>query len=186
MVQGRGTRDPVRLQILLMARTFVKEGEIKEEMLRHVDMYNLLGDPALRLARPEGRIVLDAAERVRAGEMLDVQGTVPVSGTTAVTVTLETERDKSARPVAREDESPLERYARANDKTVCAVHVPVGPDGRFVAVLRVPKDTLAGRYVIKAFASGPEHCAVGFVRRTLEADAGRAPSAKPKARAGFH
>lgn len=175
---GRGGDDPVRAQILGLAAPFVPADEIERESPRHVDMYNLLGDPALRLARPEARVELDVEPEATAGEVMEVAGrvTLPVA---SVTLSLEVERGKTAREAAP-GETAVERYARANDPVVRAVVVPVGPDGRFEAELALPPGLPGGRYLLKAFAGSDDACAIGAAAvdvwgPSLDEPAARAP-----------
>jgi hypothetical protein len=157
MVKGRGGADPVRMQIVLLSRAFVSEAEMKREMPRHVDMYNLLGDPALRLARPDEAITIETPQRARAGAEFVVRGSLP-ERFKGVTLALETDREGMARPSGDPGETPLERYARANDKVLRQEILRV-KDGRFEAKLRAPKT--AGRYLLKAFAQDETSCAAG-------------------------
>ncbi len=153
----RDDGDPLRAEVRGLALPFVGARELEAECPRHVDMYNLLGDPALRLARPTGRVALEAPARAAPGAPLAVSGHAP--GARGVVVTLELARDR-LRP-APGPETDVERYARANDKVLWTELVRVGPDGRFTATLRVPDDA-AGPCFVRAFAAGEgERCAIG-------------------------
>lgn len=152
--------DPLRTEILLMANAFVDPDELRRELPRHVDMYNLLGDPALRLARP-GPLALEA--RIESGAV-QLSGSAP--GARGVTVTLETPRDRPARPVVA-GETPIERYARANDRVLATALVRVGPDGAFSATLPLPASSPGGVHVVKAFATGEGVAAAGAAMVTL-------------------
>lgn len=166
--------DPLRTEVLLMASAFVDPAELRRELPRHVDMYNLLGDPALRLARP-GPLALEA--RV-AGGVVQLSGSAP--GARGVTVTLETPRDRAARsPVA--GETPIERYARANDRVLATVIVRVGPDGAFSATVPLPASIVGGVHVVKAFATGDGVVAAGAAMVTLQATTAASPALAPPA-----
>lgn len=174
---AEGGDDPLRAEIMLLSAAFVAPGELRRELPRHVDMYNLLGDPALRLARPaplqlEARVV---------GGAVEVRGVAP-AGARGVTVTLEVTRDRSAR-AASPQETTLERYARANDKVLATAIVMAGPDGVFSARLPVPPGAPAGAHLVKAFATGETGSAAGATTCTLRgAPADRASSsARPAA-----
>lgn len=117
------------------------EGEIQTEMPRHVDMHNLLGDPALVLARPDDALTLEQLDPVPAGAELVVRGASGVPRQAVVTVTLATDRKQSAHPASVPGETPLERYARANDRVVATTLVRSDGQGRFEARLRVPEAT---------------------------------------------
>lgn len=141
--------DPIRREIVTMSMMFMPVEELKAEMPRHVDMYNLLGDPALRLRRPSREGTLEAA--LDDGAVV-VRGSIPAGGSTA-TVTLEVERERMARPTAPANETPLERYARANDRVLATAVVRV-TDGRFEARLKLPAGLLPRTHVVKAFVTG--------------------------------
>ncbi len=165
MVSGPQTAtasvDPIRLQILTMARAFLGGEAIDVEFPRHVDMYNLLGDPALVVARPEGEVALDLPAQATAGAPLTVRGRVAAGSARAVTVTLETERGTSARRDAPAGETPVEAYARANDRVVWTELASVNAAGEFEVALPLPRALAAGKYVVTAFAQGEGACALG-------------------------
>lgn len=135
---------------------------------QHLDLYNLLGDPATPMQYPASEVVFDPIQ----GELPD--GTLTVSGATpgvdagSALVTLETERDvilASLDPVDPEDPDPVvvaANWARAVDKTVVSVTVPV-TGGRFQAVLVPPEDLPVGTYYIKVYAEGNGVDSFGFV-----------------------
>lgn len=159
MVNGRPGPDPVRVQILMLAMALMGEEQLKREMPRHVDMYNLLGDPAMRLARPEGDVTFEGQLAASPGETLVVRGRTPARYR-ALTVSLETARASSARPTARPGESALERYARANDK-VLRQEIVLVREGAFEVRFDLPVDMTPGRYVLKGFAQDARTCATG-------------------------
>lgn len=166
--------DPLRAEITLLSSAFVAPDELRRELPRHVDMYNLLGDPALRLARPAPM----AVEARASGATVAVRGQAP-RGARIVTVTLEVPRDRSARP-AKADETTLERYARSNDRVLATALVPAGADGAFEATLTVPAGAAAGPHLVKAFAVGEGTSAAGATSCALAAPpptSTRAPAA---------
>lgn len=178
--------DPIRREIVTMSMMFMPVEELKAEMPRHVDMYNLLGDPALRLRRPSRAGTLEAAleEPAQDGSTtaapaptVVVRGEVPGAATTA-TVTLEVERERMARPTPPANETPLERYARANDRVLATAVVRV-TDGRFEARLPLPAGVLPRTHVVKAFVTGAgDACAALATTIDLK---GVAPVAPPPA-----
>jgi len=173
MAAGRpGVEDPLREEILTMSRMFVDPATIAREMPRHVDMYNLFGDPALVLARPDAAIAVEASPaEATAGDVVVVRGAVPSErlGAPAVTLTLEVPRDRTARPVPPDDEDPYQRYARANDKVVATRLVPV-ERGVFETTLHLPPGLVSGDYFVKVFAGAGDRCAVGAARVAVKAD----------------
>lgn len=166
----KDTGDPIRREILQLSLAIMPPSELKYELPRHVDMYNLLGDPALRLARPSREGALEA--RVD-GQRLVVRGKV-APGPRSVTVTLEVPRDQVARPAAP-GETPAERCVRTNDKVLRAAVARVAADGTFAVDL--PRPTGAGgRHVVKAFATDGG-CASLATTLDLPAPAGAPPAA---------
>jgi hypothetical protein len=129
---------------------------LEREMPRHVDMYNLLGDPATRLVRPGEAIELEAPGPLVPGQALRVAGRLP-AGLPGVTVTLEEPRD---RRVSATGEVDRLRFARANDRVLATALLRAGPDGRFAGELRVPAGA-RGRLHLKAFASAEGRSALG-------------------------
>ncbi len=135
----------------------------------HVRLYNLLGDPALRLAHP-GRF----EELTLRGRTLTGRAEGLVRGRAIVTI--ETERTGPARsaavlPVDGPDDPDLERkarinYAIANDPVLSRLEAPIAA-GRLA--LELPGDLPAGAAVIKVYAQGDDGAgrpadAVGAVR----------------------
>lgn len=146
---------------------------LEREMPRHVDMYNLLGDPATRLQRPDEPIALDDPGLLQGGEALTVSGRLP-AGYPGLTLTLEAPRDR--RPAAGPAEEPMRlRFARANDRVLATSLVRAGPDGRFSGTLRVPSDA-RGKLHLKAFACEGARSALGALVVTARSEHGaRAP-----------
>ncbi len=146
--------------------------EIKES---HLHLYNLLGDPALKLRLPGTLKVSLPPGGVAAGTRVDVE----VQGATAdaaYTATVETERVAVKAGIVtpdRLDEMPLDvafstmskNHAIANDKVLSTVN------GRFKSgneklTLTAPKQP--GRYVVKVLSVADRGVAVGHVRFTIQ------------------
>jgi hypothetical protein len=157
LVKGR-PKDALRRQLLAMATMFMKPEELDTEFPRHVDMYVLLGDPALRLARPEGRIQL---RTVREGQTLRVTGQSTLGVKMPLRVTLETDREAMAIPKGPQGETREQRYVRANDKVLSTELVVTDEQGRFSVVLRAGALKEGRVYLVKAFASDGKRSAVG-------------------------
>ncbi|MGE0708360.1 MAG: C25 family cysteine peptidase [Planctomycetota bacterium] len=161
LVRGRAG-DQLRLQLVGMASLFMKKEELQGEMPRHVDMYNLLGDPALVLARPEGSIDLSAGTHPPSSYGIKVRGFVSLERKMPVRVTFETPREATARP-PREGETPEERYGRANDKVLATELTVCDEKGQFEVYVRLPVEV--GRkhpvVLVKAFACDGKQSAQG-------------------------
>ena len=139
--------------------------QLAAERAEHVLLFNLLGDPLLRLRHPRA-IKLTVATTAAAGTLLSVAGSSPVNG--RGTVELIVPRDRlTFQPPAR-DEYPRsadglaefqETYRRANDHRLASVEVPVR-GGRFTAELRLPAEA-AGRCHVCVFVEGADDFALG-------------------------
>jgi Peptidase family C25 len=164
-----GTPDPSHQEVLTLSALFADPAETRAGMPRHVDMYNLLGDPALILAVPSQDVSLRTRDRAQAGDELVVRGRAP-RGTQELILTLEVSRDRMARPDPAPGETELERYLRANDRVVTRVVLTPGRSGNFNARLSLPAGARPGTYFVKAFAQGAEVCAVGARSVEVRAD----------------
>ena len=163
LVQGRqGKVDPIRDQVLTLAGAFVGEDVIQSEMPRHVDMYNLFGDPALQVAVPRKSIDLEGMVSAgRPSPDLFVRGRVRgLNGRVPVRITLEGPRDLDVRP-GHKGETRLERYARANEKVLRTELTGTAKDGTFEVVIKIPADRPAGKLILKAYAQDEDQSAVG-------------------------
>jgi len=165
LAQGRkGKADPIRDQVLTLAGAFVGEDVIQSEMPRHVDMYNLFGDPALKVAVPLKSIDLEATlSAARPDPDLFVTGRVRgLHGRVPVRITLEVQRDLDVRP-GHKGETRLERYARANEKVLRTELTGTAENGVFKAVIKLPADRPQGPLILKAYAQDKHQSAVGGI-----------------------
>lgn len=136
----------------------------------HVRLYNLLGDPALRIALPRRRLDHLAVAGRR------IEGRIDGMVTGTVTITIETERtaplqSRALRPVDGPDDPDLEakaahNYPIANDVVLAGLDAPVVA-GRFEATLAA--DPPAQAAIVKAYAVGTDDAgreidAIGAVR----------------------
>lgn len=124
------------------------------EREEHLFLYNLLGDPAMRLPLP-APIRLRATSAARAGGRLKVVGECEIEDGEAL-VELAQPRD-SARPNGYEAANRFE-VAEARVKTAA---------GRFEAELVVPKRLPPGTYVVRAFVEGVAGAAAGSRKVTV-------------------
>ena len=173
LVEAGGGPDVIRALIDALAladpKGRIPRGQHAALLAQHVYLYGLLGDPALRLARPSARIAdLEAAPR---REGWTVSGGVPGMARGTAVVTLEIPRARLPgpfEPVSPEDpqwrEAMKRNYARANDKVLAKARTAVR-DGRFRVVVPVPEPWQpdpAG-HLIKAIATDERTTAVGAV-----------------------
>ena len=136
---------------------------LEAERLEHLDLFNLLGDPLLRLPRLE-TVALAVTAQSGTGRTLAVTGRSTVDGTAAVE--LVPRRGRLAFAASRRrafDPSELAQYdaiyAQANNQKFATAQVKT-QDGRFVAELALPS-TAAGACEIRVFVEGQRACAAG-------------------------
>ncbi len=118
-------------------------GDLAEERAEHLLLFNLLGDPLLRLRYPR-ELELQVPAAAVAGEPLRVSGECDLEGEALVELVVRRDR-LTFKPESRGDyrASPetsaayQETYARANDARLCWQVVPV-ENGRFTAELETP------------------------------------------------
>lgn len=150
-------RDPSDLRKQADAMAAMIQGPQNLERMRKdvILHYNLLGDPALVLRRPAGRVAIEAAGEAKPGAKLAVRGRAPDG---ALALTFECARNKFYHPTALEEGEDLEkqlarRYANANNKVILRAETR-GADGAFEAELVLPADIKPGKYLIKGYAPG--------------------------------
>lgn len=147
------------------------------ERAEHLELFNLIGDPLLKLPRAAVAQV-KAPANVRSGESLAITGTAPFDG--AVEVELVVRRDRlTFRPPARTkyENSQTARdeyqrtYVRANDaRLVSAMTMAKG--GTFAATLAVPAEA-SGECHVRVFVQGEKETAVGAADVTVKSAVAR-------------
>jgi hypothetical protein len=170
--------DEQRKMLDSIAATLSPSRELlADERAEHVLLFNILGDPLLRLRHPQP-LEVSAPAKAMAGDTLTVSGLAPFDGQATVDLCVRRGRLATRLPVRRAyplDTAELggyqEAYLRANDTRLASVSVPV-VQGRFQAQLRVPLET-TGECQVDAFVEGAAACALGSTAITLE----RRPSA---------
>jgi hypothetical protein len=151
LVTGRRD-DPESKTLDWLAGTLGLHADLAGERAEHVLLFNLLGDPLLRV--PHGRpIKLDVPRRAAAGEAIEISGESPLAGTG--TLELVVRRDRlTFLPRARTtfeltdaaQREYEETYRRANDARLQCVRL-TAPAGKFTATLRVPDDAAGACHV---------------------------------------
>lgn len=172
------TPDEARKQIEGLAATFYDADPARRAADRreHLYLYNLLGDPLVRIGRP-GPLPIDAPATARPGDDVTVRGTSPHAGRAIVEIA---RRRDAAVPLGprKTPEDWRATYERANRQQVARVAVEV-PEGAFRVNLALPADAAPGPYCVRVFIEGKEACAAGG--RPLDvhaaAPAGRDPPA---------
>lgn len=142
-----------------------KSQDLRAERREHLELFNLLGDPTLRLPQPK-RIELDAPGAVTKGQWLLVKGVCPIDGRATVELVLRRDRLR-IRPPARvkydDGAGSIEEFAStyraANDPRLAsrAAMVSAGP---FEVSLAVP-DSADGPCHVRMYVEGKADFAVG-------------------------
>ncbi len=140
-------------------------GMLDEERAEHLLLYNLLGDPLLRLPHADG-VKVTAASAVFAGDSLEIECDCPLAG--KCTVELVCRRDQlRVRPPPREqydasDEALAkldEVYGQANDRRWVFQSLDV-QSGPLRTTLRVPADAFGPAHV-RVYVAGQGGSALG-------------------------
>jgi len=121
------------------------KADLTSQRRENVDLFNLLGDPLLRMPQPY-EVRLSAPADARAGETIKVSGKSPIGGRAVIEFVVRRDRMVAA-PPAREgyDGSPAglteftTTYARANDTRLAAEHVDLSA-GEFTLSIGVPAE----------------------------------------------
>jgi hypothetical protein len=139
--------------------------DLEAQRREHLYLFNLLGDPLLRMPRPQA-VPLTADAEVAAGETLIVRGTSPVAGRALVELVVRRDRLTFLQPDrVPHDRSPAaagerwDTYHRANDLRLSFVEreLPAGP---FEVALPVPP-TAKGECHVRVYVAGATACGLG-------------------------
>lgn len=149
--------DDLRTGLDATARTLLLDIPLEDDAHAHVLMYNLFGDPAMKIRQPEKDFncqVIKIGPKNRTEKLL-VRAVIPeLKGGKAI-VTLEVPRSRfKAKPVFLEKSEIVREfktnYEMVNDKVLFRVETDV-KDGAFQAEFE-KLDGLEGRHVIKVYA----------------------------------
>lgn len=147
-----------RKMIDMLAHALTPSAEmLPPERLEHVHLYNLLGDPTLRLRHPE-LISLKAPRGVTPGETFSVDGVAPHAGTLSVAVCPlpgGAEVDAGA--------SPLQRYEQANCTEMARIEIPEQSAGPFRVQIALPP-SVRGSVRLVARMEGTDRWSTGSAR----------------------
>ncbi len=139
--------------------------QLSAERLEHVLLFNLIGDPLIRIRQPrEVRVTID--EYATAGQQLTVSGTSEVDGPCLVELVCRRDRHTFTPPPRRAFD-PSQRslaemnavYQRANDARWNALALQVR-DGRFTTQIQIPEKARGPSHV-RLFVQGSTDFAMG-------------------------
>lgn len=164
--EGRGD-DTAKLIDALAVAVNPLGDDLKAERTEHLYLFNILGDPLLRL--PTYRELPLKIEPVAyAGEKLTIGGSSPISG--ELTLELAVRRDRLKTPIPARSKFEFNKSAlvamdrqheQANDKIVWSRKFATQVQD-FETTIDLPKDA-GGPYVVRAFVKGETEIAIGGV-----------------------
>jgi hypothetical protein len=157
--------DPRRLTLDTLAATFGPPGEdLAAERREHLSLFNLLGDPLLRLRYPrEASLQVDNAA---AGNWLSVRGKSPLDGSATIEISAAADRLSIAPSRQQYDGSDealaayQATYERVNQPVLTSVQVPVNSGHSFSVRLKLPEGAV-GQCRARIFIAGKEEFALG-------------------------
>jgi len=154
--------DMQRAQIELLSNIYESDPKKRRlERIEHLYLYNLLGDPALRIPHP-AIAKLTAPEQAAPGAIVEVAVEAPAGG--KYTVDLLAER--TAALPGRRDNSDKEFqriYARSNN-WVRASAAGTAETGKFTVKLQLPKRLVATTYDVRIWIESPAGVSLGMTR----------------------
>ena len=145
--------------------------KLAAERAEHLLLFNLTGDPMLRLRHPKAVEVevpslIAAPPQATAGRTLEVSGTSPVEGRATIELVVRRDRLTFTPPSRRgypQTSGELARfqecYQEANNRRLALVESTV-EGGRFHARIAVPNNA-AGPCHVRVFVEGPDDFALG-------------------------
>ena len=148
---------------------------LNEQLVDHVHLFHLFGDPLLRLPLPE-RLSFDAPRSVEAGGAMTIKGKIGRNDTPGGVIVAELASPrikpvtvpKERTPFKSTEESNeefLKTYLAANNRSINYVWHKSQEDA-FELELPVPDD-LDGEYVVRLFGANTEGVAVGSASVTV-------------------
>jgi hypothetical protein len=161
-----GPDDRSRAVLDAVARTISPAPKLlAAERAEHALLFNLLGDPLLRLRHP-ATVDLDAPDAAEPGARIEVSGASPVDGRATVELLLPRGllRDGPPRrphfPRGRDEKAVMQQvYDRANDGRLARIETQV-VGGRLAASLDVPPEA-RGKCLVCVFVEGDGDFALG-------------------------
>ena len=146
---------------------------LDDERAEHVLLFNILGDPLLRLKHPQA-VRVDVPASVAAGAVLTISGTAPIAGRATIELAVQRGRLRlpppDRRAYRREDAalSEYQVYYRLANNPRLAMSDTLVARGPFELTLPVP-DEASGEIQVNVFIEGKGDCAVGAAALRVEA-----------------
>jgi hypothetical protein len=171
---ARGQMDAANFTLLDMADGSGGQVTLATQRREHLEMWLLLGDPALRLPVVPVSISLQAAQPAGPGKYLEISGILP-DGLQGATVHVSLERPLSSAPIgldALPPNSPANREARerafmarhqsANTFVLTTAETRASTN-HFAASIKIPVDLPWTNVVIRASATLSNEAAIGVI-----------------------
>ncbi len=135
---------------------------LHSERLEHLLLFNLFGDPLLKLKYPQA-VRLEVADKATAGTHLEIRGNAPVAGRCRIVLVCRRDRMRADPPPRqRFDRSPAAQmafnstYRTANDRCWSQREVTVEP-GTFLTALKIPPEARGACHVCAFLENGDGH-----------------------------
>ena len=144
------------------------KSSLDEQRREHLEMWTLMGDPALRMPTPAAPIQLESSAAVTPGKEISVSGALPPSINSA-TVRLTLERPLGSVPIglASVPSDPQQAQAviranheRANNLVLDAQTVEAS-GGHFTAQIKTPAEIPWSKLIVRAMAESKDQKALG-------------------------
>jgi hypothetical protein len=158
--------DSRRLALDTLAHAFGPPGEdLVAERREHLSLFNLFGDPLLRLRYPR-EAPLEVDRTAGAGDWFTIRGKSPLDGAATIELTAVADRTTFAASRQQFDASDealaayQTTYEQANQPPLTSAQMPVGAGRAFSARMKLPQDAL-GKYRVRVFIAGKDDFALG-------------------------
>jgi hypothetical protein len=153
----------------LAAAMYEKEPEKRrQDRADHLNLYNLFGDPCVRIARP-ARMTVAAPATAVPGTSLTVTGHADFDGTAIVELVRRHEPPPKAPPGGKKTAEEFRAvYDAANSHGVAKTEVAV-KKGDFTAAIAVPADAAPGQAAVRVYLTGKAASAAGGAELTIGA-----------------
>jgi hypothetical protein len=137
----------------------------KQERREHLQLFNLFGDPTMKLHAPKP-VPVKAPAKADAGQAIKITGDSPINGNAEIELVVRRDRfrrEPKERRVYRTGEKARAEYdatyRAANDPVLATVKLP-NCKGKFAVQLTVPADAV-GTCHVRVFVSGEKGYAIG-------------------------
>ena len=166
MASDDGKKNAYRTMIETMGKLFSPKPELlTEERREHLQLMHLIGDPLLRLKRPDG-IAINSPEKADAGSKIVVKGSIEEDTRLQVEIAYRRDRHRFRPPRRKEYDSSdavFQSYQEAYEKArhlVCFRGMAQVKKGEFAIEVPIPKDA-NGECVVSVFSADKGNIQMG-------------------------